>query len=191
VKRALSFIPAIQLLLCGSLLLTGCPGAGDSGTNVAGIVVQAVQGNAEDCQVPPNSDALVARMLELVNKERQTRGLHPLTVNPVLTQIAEDYACEMIVCNFFAHETPNHEGPGQRAINAGYVFLAIGENLAGGQSSPEQAMADWMSSTEGHRENILATQWKEIGIAVRLGGQYGVYWVQEFGNPPTTVRTNP
>ncbi len=45
-----------------------------------------------------------------------------------------------------------------------------------------------MKSTEGHRENVLSPQWKEIGIAVRVGGEYGVYWVQEYGNPPTSVR---
>ncbi len=90
----------------------------------------------------------------------------------------------MIEEGFFAHESEDGAGPGQRAINGGYVFLAIGENLAGGQSSPEQAMVDWMASTEGHRENILAHQWREIGIAVRTGGEFGVYWVQEFGNPP-------
>jgi uncharacterized protein YkwD len=194
VRRAFSVIQVMQLALCGSLFfLAGCPGANDfgTGTSVAGMVVEAAQGNSQECQTPANSDALIARMLELVNNERQSRGLHPLTLNPVLSGIADDYACEMINSGFFAHVAPSGEGPGQRAINAGYVFLAIGENLAGGQTSPEQAMVDWMNSTVGHRENILAQQWKEIGIAVRTGGQYGVYWVQEFGNPPATARTSP
>ena len=47
----------------------------------------------------------------------------------------------------------------------------------------EQVMAEWMSSAEGHSEIILGHQWHEIGISVRTGGRYGVYWVQEFGNP--------
>ncbi len=175
-------------LLCTALLGSGCTdlaGVPGAGSTVAGMVVEGIQPGSKVCDVPDNNDALVARVLELVNQERTARGLTALTINPVLTKMAEDYACEMITGGFFEHVNPfTHEGPGQRAIEHGYLFLAVGENLAGGQSTPEQVISEWMSSTNGHRENILAAQWREIGIAVRTGGQFGVYWVQEFGNPP-------
>lgn len=189
-KAGSSLTLAIQLVLSiGSVFLAGCPSASDfgSGTQVAGLGTNT-EALPEGGYTPSNADVLVARMLELVNNERTSRGLHPLTLNPILSQMADDYAKEMIACGFFSHLSPTGEGPGQRAVSAGYVFLAVGENLAVGQTTPEQAMADWMKSTEGHRENILSPQWKEIGIAVRLGGEYGVYWVQEFGNPPTSAR---
>lgn len=173
----------VQLALCGALaLLAGCPSAGTvgQGTPVAGAMV-----NNGVCHVPDNADQLVQEVFDLVNRERTSRGLNPLTMNPLLNQIAEDYACEMIEEGFFDHVNPfTGEGPGQRAINAGYVFLAIGENLAGGQTTPVQVMREWMASRQGHRENILSPQWSEIGIAVRTGGEHAVYWVQEFGNPP-------
>ncbi len=177
------------ILMLGVSLLAGCPNASDvGGSPVAGVSTSSVQPQTNDgvCLTPPNSDILVADVLELVNLERTSRGLNPLTLNPQLNQIAEDYACEMIEDNFFDHANPATPefGPGQRAIDAGYVFLAIGENLAAGQTSPTQVMREWMASTEGHRENILSPQWSEIGIAVRTGGEFGVYWVQEFGNPP-------
>jgi uncharacterized protein YkwD len=190
-KVGFTVTAAFQLALSiGSVFLFGCPSASDlgGGAQVAGLVVSARGATADGGAVPANSDVLVARMLELVNNERTSRGLAALTLNPILSKMADDYAEEMIECGFFAHQSATGEGPGQRAVTAGYVFLAIGENLAGGQTSPEQAMADWMKSTEGHRENILSPQWKEIGIAVRTGGEYGVYWVQEFGNPPTGAR---
>ncbi len=191
-KPGFSFTVAIQLTLCiGSVFLAGCPSASDfaTGTQVAGLGVDSTAALPEGGYVPSNADVLVARMLELVNNERTGRGLHALTLNPILNQMADDYAKEMIECGFFSHQSAiGSGGPGERAVKADYVFLAIGENLAGGQTSPEQAMADWMKSTEGHRENILSPQWKEIGIAVRVGGEYGVYWVQEFGNPPTSAR---
>jgi len=183
VKRTFALVKVIHFVLAGSLLLAGCPGTGDVG--VAGLTVRGAPGEPGTCEKPSNADALTARVLDLVNIERQSRGLHPLTLNPILSEMADDYCCEMIECGFFSHQNPDEErGPGQRAINHGYVFLAIGENLACGQALPDQVVADWMSSTEGHRENILAHQWREIGIAVRTGGEYGVYWVQEFGNPP-------
>jgi uncharacterized protein YkwD len=175
-----------SLALCTALLGAGCTDlAPIPGGGVAGLVVDGIQPGSKICSDPANDEALAARVLDLVNRERTLRGLQPLTTNPTLTKMAEAYACEMITQNFFDHVNPfTNKGPGQRALEHGYIFLAIGENLAGGQSTPEQAMAEWMSSTAGHRENILAAQWHEIGIAVRTGGQFGVYWVQEFGNPP-------
>ena len=192
-KRGFLPTTAIQLALLGSVFLAGCPSASDlgGGTQVAGISVNSATVSEQGGTLPANTDVLKSRMVELVNNERTSRGLQPLTLNPVLCQMADDYARDMIQCGFFSHMGPiGEEGPGQRAVTAGYTFLAIGENLAGGQTSVEQAMADWMKSTEGHRENILSPQWKELGIAVRIGGEYGVYWVQEFGNPPTVARTS-
>jgi uncharacterized protein YkwD len=136
------------------------------------------------CSVSANADALAAEVLNLVNVERASRGLNTLTLNPVLTTVAEDYCCEMIEGGFFSHDNPiTGEGPGDRPIKAGYVFLAVGENLAAGQQTAQQVMIDWMSSP-GHRENILGIQWQEVGIGVRTGGEFGIYWVQVFGNPP-------
>lgn len=186
VSSRFRWIRGIHLALFGSLLLAGCPAADLNGgsSSVAGVTVQGVQPGVKSCSVPSNSDVLVARVLELVNQQREERGLHALGLNPVLSTMADDYACEMIEGGFFDHTNPiTGEGPGQRAVNAGYVFLSMGENLAGGQQTPEQVISEWMASP-GHRDNILAAQWKEMGLAVRTGGDLGVYWVQEFGNPP-------
>lgn len=177
----------VRCLLLGTLFLAGCPSMEDTTgdvTPVASMVVEGIGGPPNVCDLPANRDALVARVVELVNEERTRRGLQPVTLNSTLSEMADSYACEMIQGGFFDHVNARGEGPGQRAIKAGYVFLAIGENLAGGQTSPEWVMNEWMNSREGHRENILAAQWREIGVAVRTGGQFQVYWVQEFGNPP-------
>ena len=189
VNRGSCSIRALSLALLGLVFLAGCPSAGNvgQGTPVAGVTegvrIQPQMGS-DVCLPPPNAEIAVQQVLGLVNEERVNRGFEPLTVNPVLAQMADDYACDMIVREFFEHNDPDGKGPGQRAIEAGYLFLAIGENLAGGQTTPAQVMREWMASTAGHRENILSPQWSQIGIAVRAGGEFGVYWVQEFGNPP-------
>lgn len=174
--------------LCGLLpCLVGCPGTDGtpSGSPIASMFVQGIHGGTTECAIPLNETALRAKVIELVNLERTGRGIGEVRMHPLLNRMAEDYACEMIAGSFFAHENPNTgEGPGHRAINAGYIYLAIGENLAGGQTSPEQVVSEWMQSTQGHRENILASQWQDVGVGIRTGGRYGVYWVLEFGNPP-------
>lgn len=177
-RRHLSFVTGLCLLSVVSLGGVGC--AQDGGTAVLGSAVVAT----EDCTIPINEQDLVDRVIELVNVERTSRGLDPVVYNAKLSEIAAGYACEMIDGSFFAHTDPfTGEGPGERAIQAGYSFIALGENLAAGQRTAEKAMDDWMASTEGHRENILHPSWTEVGVAVRIGGEHGVYWVQEFGDP--------
>jgi len=186
VRRLYLLVRFLRIAFCGLLILAGCTGTGNlgDGSSVAGIIVEGVQ-NSDICTTPANANELVNQLLELINLERTSRGLQALTLDPLLCQIADQYACEMIEDCFFAHVHPQTgEGPGQRAIDEGYIFLAIGENLAGGQITPEQVVSDWMDSTQGHRENILAAQWQEAGIGISTGGEYGVYWVVEFGNPP-------
>ena len=63
-----------------------------------------------------------------------------------------------------------------------YAFYAIGENLAAGQQTPAEVMKVWMDSP-AHRDIILDPNWTEVGIAVRVGGEYEIYWVQLFGRP--------
>jgi len=123
------------------------------------------------------------QVLHLVNLERAAEGVAPLVANPALERIAEDYACRMIDASFFDHVDPGTGyGPGERAVAGRYAYYAIGENLAAGLESPAEVMAVWMESAS-HRANILDPSWKEIGVAVRSGGEYDIYWVQEFGQP--------
>jgi uncharacterized protein YkwD len=158
-------------------------------TNVLGATVATA---SESCARPMNEDALRARVIELINAERAAHGLGPLRQNETLNRVANEYACEMIEGEFFAHTNPlTGEGPGERAVRAGYSFVAMGENLAAGQRTAEIAVDDWMNSTTGHRENILHPTWTEIGVAVRLGGVHGVYWVQEFGDPSISSPQQP
>ncbi len=84
-------------------------------------------------------------------RERQQRGLHPLTINATLARLAGDYGCEMIDGNYFEHTDPTTGSTvGSRALAAGYYFKKVGENLAGGFTSPEETMTQWMDSP-GHR----------------------------------------
>lgn len=139
--------------------------------------------NSAKCLSPEDADRLADQVLQLVNLERAERDLQPLLVNPVLSKIAENYACRLIEGGFFGHEDPlNGYGALERAATAKYMFYAIGENLAAGPQTSAEVMKAWMDSPP-HRDLILDPSWREIGIAVRNGGEYSIYWVQEFGDP--------
>jgi len=169
----------MALLAAGSLLMgTGCFTAapeGDSGNGGASASAK--------CLTAEDAEKMADQVLQLVNLERGEAGLPPVVVEDTLEQLADDYACRMIEGGFFGHRDPvqNH-GPGERAVAAKYSFFAVGENLAAGQDTPAEVMRVWMESPS-HRAIILDRQWSEIGIAVRVGGTHGIYWVQEFGDP--------
>ncbi len=123
------------------------------------------------------------QVLQLVNLERAEADLPPVSRNAALEKIADDYACRMIAEDFFGHIDPiTGYGPGDRAVVGRYRYYAIGENLAAGQETAAEVMKVWMDSP-AHRDNILDEKWSEVGIAVRIGGDYSIYWVQEFGDP--------
>jgi uncharacterized protein YkwD len=136
-----------------------------------------------ECQLPAEAEFWRTEILRLVNQERQAQGLNPVTQNQTLEDQATEYACELIHYDFFGHV---NEVTGStltdRAAESGYDYWIIGENLAAGQLSPAQVMADWMDSP-CHRENLLNPAFIELGVGVRSGGDYGLYWVQEFGRP--------
>lgn len=136
-----------------------------------------------DCEDPARAADWEDEILRLVNLERGRNGLNTLSRNETLEDQASQYACEMITYDFFAHVNPVTASTlADRASEFKYKYHVIGENLAGGQLTPEQAFQDWMESP-GHRANILDPRFTEIGIAVKAGGSYGFYWVQEFGQP--------
>jgi uncharacterized protein YkwD len=169
-----------RLLFVAGLWAVGCAPIGGGNQIVAG---SAASSNV--CTAPASAEELADQVIALVNQTRADFGLPPVREDFTLTGIAETYACRMIEGGFFDHVDPETgDGPGQRALEAGYIFLAVGENLAAGQQTPEAVMDDWMNSTQGHRENILSPQWTEVGVGIRTGGEYGTYWVLEFGNPP-------
>lgn len=147
----------------------------DGGNGTAGAI--------PSCTEPDQAAQWTAEVLRLVNQERAANGLNPVVNNDVLALEAANYACELIEYDFFAHVNPVTGGTlRDRAAQFDYEFQVIGENLAAGQQSPQRAMRDWMNSP-GHRENILHPDFTELGVAVKLGGDYGIVWVQEFGRP--------
>ncbi|MFC8764604.1 MULTISPECIES: CAP domain-containing protein [Streptomyces] len=118
------------------------------------------------------------QVIALVNSERAKAGCGPLSANATLTRAAQGHSDDMAARNFFDHTDPDGDGPGERVTAAGYPWSTYGENIAKGQSTPEQVMESWMNSP-GHRANILNCDFKEIGVGIHDDG--GPYWTQVFG----------
>ena len=73
----------------------------------------------------------------------------------------------MIQYDYFDHVNPvTGSTLADRTDEFGYDFLVVGENLAAGQTTPQQAFNDWMRS-EAHRGNILDERFTDLGVALR------------------------
>lgn len=119
-------------------------------------------------------------MIGLVNKERESRGIKTLSFDSRLRDVAGAHSADMFVKGYFSHYSPEGLTVADRATKAGIDFLVIGENLAYAPSL-ELAHKGLMSS-EGHRVNILSTDYGKIGIGIMDGGIYGKMFTQVFTN---------
>ncbi len=123
---------------------------------------------------------LEARMLELVNGERTSRGLKALRPHETARAVARKHSVDMFARGYFAHKNPDGLDPFDRMKNGGVVFTSAGENLALAPTL-KQAHVGLMNSP-GHRANILSADYGAVGIGVIDGGPYGLMITQNFTN---------
>ncbi|NOT02674.1 MAG: CAP domain-containing protein [Phycisphaerales bacterium] len=167
--------------------LAGCDGTGPGLLGGASALGDAVEDalpvdQARVCRIPDDADQIADQIIRLINMERFELG--SVQSDPALTQVAGDYACQMIQDDFFAHEHPvTGADVSARLSNAGYVFTVTGENLAAGYWSPTEITDGWISSS-AHRQVLLDTDFSRAGIAVRYGGAHGVYCVLILADRP-------
>ena len=132
------------------------------------------------------------RVVELVNEERAKYSLPPLKSDSDLQFAARYHSADMMQDNYFNHDSYDRKD-GSLVFICGVftrmklyypVYSALGENIAAGFGTPEAVMDAWMNS-DGHRANILSSNYREIGAGFyKTGGTYGTYWTQDFGSNP-------
>lgn len=144
-------------------------------------------------QVALAPEAAARRVLELVNKARaEPRSCGgkpfdaavPLSWSAMLAQASQLHAEDMARHGYFSHSGRDGSTPDERVKRVGYRFRATGENIAGGQLTPEDVVAGWIKSPE-HCANLMNPVYTEMGVAfaVDRNSKLGVYWTQVFAAP--------
>jgi len=127
-----------------------------------------------------------AGIINWTNVQRKNNSIIELKENAQLNAAASAKVNDMFTNQYFAHLSPDGTGVIELIERFSYAYIGIGENLALGNYEDDQALVQaWMDSP-GHRENILNSQFKEIGVAISKGEYEGqAVWmaVQEFGRP--------
>ncbi len=137
--------------------------------------------------------AMAARALQLVNEAR-ARGAQcgaqsfgpapPLTLSGTLAGVALGHAADMAVHDYFEHQDLSGQSPADRVRAAGYHEKLVGENIAYGPKSVEEAVRGWLASP-GHCENIMDPRFAQMGLGLAPGraARRGLFWVQVLAEP--------
>jgi hypothetical protein len=123
------------------------------------------------------------RLLDEINAERAERGLPRYRLDRDLVAAAADHSRRMADSRRLAHQLPGEPDLRTRIADTGLRFGAAGENV--GYSTRIEEMHSNLMRSRGHRQNILATRYDSIGIAIYQSD--GRFWVtQDFAR--TTSR---
>ncbi len=137
--------------------------------------------NSGSTQAPSYASEYEAEVFRLINEIRREYGLAQFKWDDAAYTVATTRAGEIM--QSFGHTRPDGSSPySLYGISSMWdVFTSVGENIAAGQKTPAEVVDSWMSSTKGHRENILNPAYENLAVAfLQGGGKYGTYWVQEF-----------
>jgi uncharacterized protein YkwD len=131
--------------------------------------------------VKPDLDPEAAR--RLVNAYRQEKGLKPLKLNADLAKAALAHSSDLARQDKIEHKGSDGSTPWKRVERTGYRPRLAAENVATGQISLDEVMADWKSS-RSHNANLLLPDADEMGIALvwRPETSYKSFWTLVLGS---------
>ena len=123
----------------------------------------------------PGAQLDSAAAASMISGYRQNNGLGPVSIDPILTRLAEQQARAMGRRDKLDH---NAGGPfAQRMKSSGYDYKAGAENIGAGYHTLAEAFSGWRDSPP-HRANMLLKGVTQMGIAAvyEPNSKYKVFW---------------
>ena len=150
---------------------------------------------------PVDAPTVSRRVLELVNQARaQPRrcgrrvftATSPLKLSTELANAALAHSLDMATRDYFEHQGPDGSTPASRVTRAGYAWRAVGENIAAGVATPDEAVEGWLQSA-GHCENLMDPRFTDMGVAyvVNPKNPAVILWTQVFAAPHAAPERHP
>ncbi len=155
-------------ILCGKAEgRSGLPVASGQSQTPGATTVSSAGGNSFADQV-----------IALVNQQRVANGLPALVKDSAVTNCANLRANE--ITSVMSHNRPDGSTCFSILSQNGVSYSAAGENIAAGQTTPQEVVNAWMNSP-GHRANILNPNYTKIGVGfIKVSSGYQYYWSQMF-----------
>jgi uncharacterized protein YkwD len=153
------------------------------------VTITAEAGAAADRSACPAGAADRAAIVCEINAARAEAGRARLHSRPSLTDAGLAHSADMVARRYFAHESPEGEGPAERVRRAGYIRHAhswrVGEVLLWTRGEPltaARAVQLWLESPS-HRRILLSPRYRDVGAGPVDGAPAGDPGV----GPATTV----
>jgi uncharacterized protein YkwD len=111
----------------------------------------------------------------------------PLVMEPHLQCACRVHSLDMATRGYFGHDSPDGplgENLYERAQNAGYEGIVLGESIAANEDEAEVVVQSWLgSSTSCARMLNPGAAETGVGFAYLEGSPNLYYWTQVFGDP--------
>jgi uncharacterized protein YkwD len=134
-----------------------------------------------ECQIPKQTAAFEAQVIDLINQERAAKGLGAVALSVQLQGIAQAHACDIAAREVVTHEGKDGSHLADRLSQNNYRPRKAVENAAAGYDDASGVMHGWMES-KGHRKNILVNLVTEAGLGVASGpNDKRLYWILVMG----------
>ena len=139
---------------------------------------------------PTATETYYARaVLSVLNSERSAHGLAPLRWNWRLRLSARWHNLAMARANQLSHQLPGELDFARRIDRAGYNWTYAGENIGWnsvmtkrGVVALEKIMYNERPPNDGHRQNILSRNYRNVGVDVYLDRVHHKVWLTtDFG----------
>ena len=168
--RAFALLP-----LCAALALAACQSAPP----------QPPKPTFYEDLASPTARVDETKALSMLNQYRAQSGIAPLTLDPRLSRIAQDYARKMAAADKMGHDVDGRSLLGTRLKGYGYAFSNAGENVAAGYHTLAEAFSGWRQSPM-HDRGMKDPDMSLMGIATAYNpnSKYKVFWCLIFAHPP-------
>ncbi|WP_309668264.1 CAP domain-containing protein [Tabrizicola sp.] len=149
---------------------------------VATVAVLSLGTMASACNIPSNSGAMQAQLIDNLNAERKARGLSPVRLSTTLDKAAQGHACDNAKRMSISHVSSDGGSLKTRLRRAGYAYRTAAENTGRGFASGARAVEWWMNSPK-HKQNMLMGQVRDIGVGIALSAapDSRLHWIIVMG----------
>jgi uncharacterized protein YkwD len=104
---------------------------------------------------------------DLLNQEREARGLPILAWDDQAAAVAQAHSEDMLANGFVGHVSPTTGDASKRFRKAGITGIVVRENVARGYGP--KGIHESLMNSPGHRANLLADDITHVGIGVVFG----------------------
>lgn len=126
-----------------------------------------VEYSTDDAEVSATPGRAEARMVDLINRDRERHDLPPLAVDERVTAVARAHSQDMLETGIVGHISPTTGSASDRAKAAGINSAVVLENVARAYGLTEAQ--DGLMNSPGHRANILSPSATHVGVGIVLG----------------------